>query len=102
MQLVNFKRMQVELSKIDVLRKFLNEQDAVLLKELSGELYDFENEAEIEKLQKLASSNNYVLKTNREGGGNNYFGEEAAKKIEELSKISGRAGKIHPAEQDKV
>ena len=75
MQLVNFKRMQVELSKIEVLKKFLDEPEALLLKEICGELYDFESEADIIKLKKMASYNDYVLKSNREGGGNNYFGE---------------------------
>ena len=93
MQLINFKRMQVELSKLEVLKRYLNEDEAILLKELSGELYDFENEVEFEKLQKLANTNNYVLKSYREGGGNNYFGEEVAKKVEEFSKIPGELEK---------
>ena len=34
-----------------------------------------------------------MLKSNREGGGNNYFGDEVVKKLEEFSKIPGELEK---------
>lgn len=34
------------------------------------------------RLQELTKTGKYILKANRQGGGNNYFGKEAAMKTE--------------------
>lgn len=50
---------------------------------LAGEIHDFDSktEQEIEDLLQKTKISDYVLKPNREGGGNNFFGEKAYLKL---------------------
>lgn len=50
-----------------------------MLVEISGEIHDFDNksEQEFQELIKKTKEYDYVLKPNREGGGNNFFGQKA-------------------------
>jgi hypothetical protein len=66
MQLINFKRAQLELCKKEVLLKYLEEEEAGLVHDISTQMYGFEEEGDQEKLVELCHSlDDYVLKPNR-------------------------------------
>ena len=79
MILINTKRMQSEIAKPDIVKRYLNEEEARTIVELSGEIHDFDNktDSEIEELIRKTKEEDYVLKPNKEGGGNNFFGIKA-------------------------
>ena len=94
LQLLTFKKIQEALSKEATWLKFFDfrfeelEQHIKPLfinqmwgfDELSPEIREVISEAKI-------NYDNYVLKTQREGGGNNYFGKDIADKLEETEKL---------------
>lgn len=90
MELINEKRMQVELAKPEVLRKFVSEEDAVKLEKVFVKFWDFDSLSE-EDYQNIINEikikpEAYILKPNLEGGSNNYFGLEALHKLEGLTR----------------
>ena len=88
--LVGQKRMQAELSKKEVMLKYISEAEADVLLRTVIETWDFENSTEesvkalIEQMEKEGIEN-FVLKPNGEGGSNNFFGAEAYEKFKTLN-----------------
>lgn len=87
MLIVNSKRMQAEIAKPAILSKFLEPAYVSELIDLSGEIYEFDSTSPegMEVLLSKMKEENYVLKPNREGGGNNFFGQDAYKRVQEMS-----------------
>lgn len=77
-QLINFKRAQLDLCSERVLDRYLPKEEAKLLLKHFVPMWNFEDEAEQEKLIGLcrASPKEYVLKPNLEAGGNNIYNEK--------------------------
>lgn len=48
MILINSKRMQSEIAKPDIVKRYLNEEEARTIVELSGEIHDFDNKTDSE------------------------------------------------------
>lgn len=85
--LVNTKRMQTELSKKEVMLKYLSAQETDTLLSSVIEGWTIQNEEGRQKYLALIEKeglNEFILKPNEEGGRNNYFGEEAYTKLKEL------------------
>jgi len=78
-ELINLKRMQIELSKPFIIRQFLNEEEARSLETSLIESWDFDTMRDVDYdiLVNIIKENkeDYVLKPNKEGGDNNIFGE---------------------------
>ncbi|ETO29110.1 hypothetical protein RFI_08016 [Reticulomyxa filosa] len=90
--LLGCKLMQVIFAMPNVLEKYLTEDDSNLLRKCFVGLWSLDNllvsDKEVEEtLSKIKKNyNDYVIKPQREGGGNNFFGEEIPKLIESLGK----------------
>lgn len=78
MKLLNSKRMQTELSKEEVYTQYLTNEEAEILKLSVIKQWEFDNidEEQFQDLLKEVEQNpdNFVLKPNCEGGGNNVWG----------------------------
>ncbi|KAG6580005.1 Glutathione synthetase [Phytophthora cinnamomi] len=86
--LAGTKKVQQVLAQPDVLRRFMSEDEAKLLETSFAGLYGLEKDsATIEDVKKMAIANprSYVLKPQREGGGNNLYGDEVASAIQKMS-----------------
>ena len=46
MELINSKRMQSELAKPEVVRRYLSEEETKIIVGLAGEIYDFDDRTE--------------------------------------------------------
>ena len=87
MHLAGSKKIQQALAEEGVLEKFMPNDASEMRKVFAG-LYSFEGEANMQKTIQLGLSNpaNYVLKPQREGGGNNLYGKELKEKLENDTK----------------
>ncbi|CAI5724275.1 unnamed protein product [Hyaloperonospora brassicae] len=86
--LAGTKKVQQVLADPAVLRRFMSEEEATQLESSFAGLYGLEkNSATIEEVKKMAVANPhaYVLKPQREGGGNNLYGNEVASAIQDMS-----------------
>lgn len=79
-RLANLKRVQTELGKNDVLRRYATEEEAEQLNQTRVREWDFDSisEGQLKELIALVEQapNEYLLKPNKEGGGNNFFGND--------------------------
>ncbi|XP_055327411.1 glutathione synthetase-like [Paramacrobiotus metropolitanus] len=85
-QLSGFKKIQQELSKPEVLARFVPEESvrARMLDTCVGQ-WDVSLPNSAEAIERaLKHPEKYVLKPNREGGGNNFFNEELVSKMQEI------------------
>ncbi|KRX09258.1 hypothetical protein PPERSA_05927 [Pseudocohnilembus persalinus] len=88
--LVNFKKIQLELQKQQVMDKFLEDQNQQ--KQINHQFAKIlELPEEEQEYQNLISDleinfHKWVLKPNREGGGNNLYGTEIIQKLKEINK----------------
>lgn len=83
--LAGTKKIQQELAKTGVLERFVQETNAVKLRKCFAGLWGFDDGKESEIVEEaIAHPDAFVLKPQREGGGNNLFGEELRKKLQEL------------------
>lgn len=92
-QLANTKKIQQVLSDQAMLEKFVSPQEAVELLEtmvamcpVDGALHGATG-----RELALAEPENWVLKPSREGGGNNYFGQQMVEHLNKLSKREAEA-----------
>ena len=95
LQLLTFKKIQESLSKESTWLKFIDDRISAGVKQIKplfiDQMWGFDEfTSEIEEVIADAKVNfdNYVLKTQREGGGNNYFGKDIADKLEEKYKLA--------------
>ncbi|KAG3105765.1 Glutathione synthetase [Phytophthora idaei] len=86
--LAGTKKVQQVLAQPAVLRHFMSEEEAKALETSFAGLYGLEKDsATIEDVKKMAIANprSFVLKPQREGGGNNLYGDEVASAIQKMS-----------------
>eukprot|EP01017_Pseudomicrothorax_dubius_P039715 TRINITY_DN6125_c0_g1_i5.p1 TRINITY_DN6125_c0_g1~~TRINITY_DN6125_c0_g1_i5.p1 ORF type:complete len:616 (-),score=101.01 TRINITY_DN6125_c0_g1_i5:10-1857(-) len=85
-QLLNLKYFQLVLSKEKELRRFVEEEDDIRrLQETFALFWSFESEEETKEIYEIVKKNprGFVLKPQREGGGNNVYDKAALKQIED-------------------
>ncbi|XP_015126717.1 glutathione synthetase [Diachasma alloeum] len=84
--LAGTKKVQQVLSQPGVLRKFLSENEAAKLQDAFVGLYslDFDKHGEHAVEMGISSPEKYVLKPQREGGGNNVYGINVKTKLESM------------------
>lgn len=92
MQLINMKRAQVELDKPETLKKYLKKEDIELISSFKTSVCDFDNEENYNWATGITSFDDYVLKPNKEGGGNNIYGGEI---LEVLKNIGPKEAKAY-------
>jgi len=104
--LTGTKKVQQELARPGVIEKFLHPDKAAGVKEVFTGLYSLDRtevgDAAIELA--LKNPNNYVLKPQREGGGNNIYGEEVGRALERMRNSDERSAwilmeRINPPKQ---
>ncbi|KAJ3276092.1 hypothetical protein HDV01_006262 [Terramyces sp. JEL0728] len=85
--LVGSKKMQQVLAMPDMLEKFMTKEHSSLLRTSFTGLYPLDSSPEgIQAYENaLKNPSKYVLKPQREGGGNNYYGQDI---VDQLSKMS--------------
>ncbi|KAI5081752.1 hypothetical protein GOP47_0001495 [Adiantum capillus-veneris] len=86
--LAGTKKIQQQLTKPGVLERFVeNVDDASFIRKCFAGLWGFDENRDMEKIKEaIANPDAFVLKPQREGGGNNLFGENIRKKLLELMK----------------
>ena len=84
--LVGVKKIQQELAKPGVLERFLQDTEAIAkLRESFAGLWSLETDGSSEILEEaVAKPEGFVLKPQREGGGNNIYGKDVATTIKKL------------------
>ncbi|CAD5114549.1 DgyrCDS3667 [Dimorphilus gyrociliatus] len=88
LQLAGTKRVQQKLAEPNVLQRFIKDQEVIeQLKETFVGLYSLDIGEESNKMVEIAiaSPNKYVLKPQREGGGNNFYGDELVAQLRKLT-----------------
>ncbi|KAJ2995175.1 hypothetical protein HDV02_001001 [Globomyces sp. JEL0801] len=85
--LVGSKKIQQILAGPNMLEKFISSEHASLLYKSFTGLYPLDNSKEgLDAYKKaLANPSKYVLKPQREGGGNNYYGDDIKKQLTTLT-----------------
>lgn len=78
-QLAGMKKIQQEIAQPGAVEKYLGEEESKKVRKCFAGLYPL-NEQTIEMAKK--DPNSFVLKPQREGGGNNYYGNEVVTKLE--------------------
>jgi len=90
MQLINTKKVQQVMAKPGIVEKFIHDENAVrrIRKTFAG-LYSLDEGSEGDEAAKMALNDptKYILKPQREGGGNNLYDEEM---INELKRVSDK------------
>ncbi|CAA6663564.1 unnamed protein product [Spirodela intermedia] len=87
--LVGTKKIQQELAKPNVLERFLdNKDDIEKLRKCFAGLWSLEDSEILEKA--MESPESFVLKPQREGGGNNVYGEDVRETLAKLQQEGGR------------
>ncbi|EGW02765.1 glutathione synthetase isoform X1 [Cricetulus griseus] len=97
-QLAGTKKVQQELSRVGLLEELLPGQPEAVarLRATFAGLYslDMGEEGDQAIAEALAAPNHFVLKPQREGGGNNLYGEEMVQALEQLKDSEERASYI--------
>ncbi|XP_013410748.1 glutathione synthetase-like [Lingula anatina] len=102
--LAGAKKVQQELGRPGVVERFIQDSEAVKrIRATFAGMYSLERDAEGDAAVAMAMENpfKYVLKPQREGGGNNYFGEDVRKVLERVLDSDERMAyilmeRIHP------
>ncbi|XP_032456942.1 glutathione synthetase-like [Nasonia vitripennis] len=85
MHLAGCKKVQVKLAMNGVLEKFLeDEMDCRRMKNFFTGLYFLDSDSESIISKALSHPDDFVLKPQREGGANNFFGEDLRSKLESI------------------
>jgi len=87
-QLINFKIFQVYLARDEILSRFFpNFEEREMIQKNFARFWELEDKNEIPNILKKVEENPhlYVLKPQREGGANNYFGQDIIDKFKTLS-----------------
>ncbi|OQS05721.1 hypothetical protein THRCLA_02184 [Thraustotheca clavata] len=86
--LAGTKKVQQVLANPSQLRRFMSESESKILEACFTGLYGLEkNSAQLQSIKAAvaANPNGYVLKPQREGGGNNYYGNDVVDKMKSMS-----------------
>lgn len=95
MQLVGTKKIQQVLDKAGEVEKFVGEKEAAEIRETFASQYSLSQGSETEDIVKMAIErpDDYVLKPQREGGGNNLYSKKLKDALQTMS-ASERAGYV--------
>ncbi|KAJ7331892.1 hypothetical protein JRQ81_014072 [Phrynocephalus forsythii] len=95
-QLAGTKKVQQELTRPGVLERFLPPEAAVQLRATFAGLYSLEMDEEGNKMvaMAIADPDRFVLKPQREGGGNNLYGDELKQALEKIKDSPERTSYI--------
>ncbi len=97
MQLAGMKKIQQVLTHPKIIRKFVEEDTARRLEATFTGIYALDELIESRDSpipawqQALETPEHYVLKPQREGGGNNFFGEEIVQELQAMTEVERRA-----------
>ena len=93
MQLAGAKKIQQVLAKKGILEKFISEAESVLIRKTFVGMYTLDEEIDGKSATEAACLNpgDYVLKPQREGGGNNYFDHEMVSQLKTLTREQRKA-----------
>ncbi|XP_037085295.1 glutathione synthetase-like isoform X2 [Pollicipes pollicipes] len=96
LHLAGTKKVQQELCRPGVLERYLRDQEVTLCRSLFVGLYslDMDEDGDAAVEMALAAPHRYVLKPQREGGGNNIYGEEIAHTLARLRDSAERTAFI--------
>ena len=83
-QLVGAKKIQQVLSSAGVLEKFLSKEDVQKVRRCFAGLYEVNDDSIAAAIE---NPEHFVLKPQREGGGNNFYGEDIPKKLKQMSSL---------------
>jgi glutathione synthase len=83
-QLVGAKKIQQTLSKKGVLERYLSKDDAVKIRRCFAGLYEVNSDT-ISVAMKYPE--HFVLKPQREGGGNNFYGKDIPVQLQKMSEV---------------
>lgn len=85
-QLAGTKKVQQELAQPGVLERFLTGEEATFLKSHFAGLWGFDDQDGVEEIIHMALSapDHFVLKPQREGGGNNLYGQDMVNALRSL------------------
>ncbi|XP_047482294.1 glutathione synthetase-like isoform X1 [Penaeus chinensis] len=94
--LAGTKKVQQEVARLGVLQRFLSESEANLVGQLFTGLYSLDLGPEGDEVIKMAMENpdRFVLKPQREGGGNNMYGDEIKEFLEKVKDTPAREAYI--------
>ncbi|XP_038067931.1 glutathione synthetase-like [Patiria miniata] len=95
--LAGTKKIQQELSRPGVLEKFLDNPEIIddIRATFAGQYHlELNEEGDAAAAMGIQNPEGYVLKPQREGGGNNFYGEELSQKLRELEGKEERAAYI--------
>ncbi|XP_069994033.1 glutathione synthetase isoform X4 [Penaeus vannamei] len=94
--LAGTKKVQQEVARLGVLQRFLLESEANLVGQLFTGLYSLDLGPEGDEVIKMAMENpdRFVLKPQREGGGNNMYGDEIKEFLEKVKDTPAREAYI--------
>ncbi|CAK9191339.1 unnamed protein product [Sphagnum troendelagicum] len=92
--LAGAKKIQQELAKPGILERFFeNKQEIVKVRSCFAGLWSLEDENSDEIIKEaIRNPEGFVLKPQREGGGNNTYGADVSEKLIQLRKTDGGAG----------
>ncbi|XP_045126156.1 glutathione synthetase-like isoform X2 [Portunus trituberculatus] len=94
--LAGTKKVQQEIARPGVLNKFLSDSEAKLVSQLFTGLYTLDMSPEGDQAVQMAMDNpeRFVLKPQREGGGNNVYGQEIRMVLEKIKDSQEREAYI--------
>jgi glutathione synthase len=90
-QLVGTKKIQQVLTNPKILRRFCSEKTTELLSKCMAGIWALGNSADVDDAARaeiakaIENPGNYVVKPQREGGGNNFYGDDVARVLKEMS-----------------
>jgi glutathione synthetase len=97
-QLANTKLIQLVLSQEDVLKRFVNAEEAkriarscVAFTKLDKEFTGYDGLTALGREHGLRNPSDWVLKPHREGGGNNFFGSDIVEQLQQMSEAASEA-----------
>lgn len=93
MQLAGAKKIQQVLAKPGMVEQFISPQDAARVRETFVGMYELDETIDEKPLYQVASESpgQYVLKPQREGGGNNFYDNEMVSRLKSMSEQERKA-----------
>lgn len=98
LHLAGTKKVQQELARPAALERFVGPADCALIRQCFAGLYGLDSRADIDAARALVQRDlaGYVLKPQREGGGNNFFGQQCSDMLHNMPLEELQVGLILP------
>ena len=97
------KKIQQVLSSAGILEKFLSKEDVQKVRRCFAGLYEVNDDSIAAAIE---NPEHFVLKPQREGGGNNFYGQDIPKKLKQMSSLERGAyilmQRIFPPAQNSI